>query len=249
MRMRCLHLLTVVVLALTPACYTPVPREDWPNRDDPLFASAVWIHSPGSLGSGVLIHSSGRGTYVLTAAHVACDDDGYVHADGEIEVGVWAHSHASAIREPYATYRADVVAATAPRVPTIEDPDAGTSALVDWIMGKDLAVLRLRTDRRFVPAPLYTGTPDGIHDTLVVVVAVAPEMYPHRKSALFLEEHICCTDTVDGNSGSPIFAGGKVVGVCSSEVLSPGPQQLHEFIGAHEEIRFLLEADGPSPEE
>ena len=246
MRVCCHRLLVVIVAALIPACFTPVPREDWPEKDDPLFAYAVWIHTRGTWGSGVLIHSSGRGTYVLTAAHVACDDDGYVHADGKIEVGVWAQSHASSLREPYATYQADVVAATAPRAPTTEDPDAGLSALADWIRGVDLAVLRLRTNRRFAAAPLYTGPPDGIRDVPVVVIAVVPKMFPHRKPALYMGKYFFCTDSTDGNSGSPIFADGRVVGLCTSHVLSPGPRQLHEFMRAHEEIRFLLEAESRS---
>ncbi|MCP3860222.1 MAG: trypsin-like peptidase domain-containing protein, partial [Phycisphaeraceae bacterium] len=223
-------------------------REDWPERDDPLFAYAVWIHTPGGWwGSGVLIHSSDRGTYVLTAAHVASDDDGYAHADGKIEVGVWAQSHTSTIQEPHATYVADVVASTSARAPTSEDPDAGTAAMVDWIFGRDLAILRLRTDRRFVTAPLYTGSSDEIRDVPMVVVAVVPEMYPHRKSASLVGEKFLCPDSVDGNSGAPIFADGRVVGLCTSEILSPGPKLLDDFIRAHEEIRFLLEtAAGPT---
>lgn len=241
MRNACLPLLIAVAVALVPACYTPVPRDDWPEKDDPLFRYAVWIRSPDGLGSGALIHSSERGTYVLTAAHVAADDDGYQHADGTIEVGVWALSHDPGIREPHATYRADVVASTAPKTRTAEDSDAGLAALVDWVIGRDLAVLRLRTDRRFVAAPLFSGTTDELEDVPLTVIAIVPEMYPHRKPAIFIGENVFCTDSVDGNSGSAVFANGQVVGVGTSEVMSPGPKQLQEFIREHEEIRFLLE--------
>lgn len=241
--------LILLLTLLLPACLTPVPREDWPVQDDPLFASAVWVHGPDGWGSGALIHSSARGTYVLTAAHVVCDDDGYVPDDAEVDVGVWDQSHDPAIHEPYATYRADVVAATAPRGPSPEGPDAGTAAIVDWIAGRDLAILRLRTDRRFTAAPLYTGAPDGIADAELVVVAVLPKMYPHRKPAMPLTERVFCYDTEDGNSGAPVFANGEVVGVCTSELVSPGPKQIRELIEAHEKIRFLLEAKEPAPAE
>lgn len=241
MRRFCFPLLIAFTVALAPACYSPIPQDDWPEKDDPLFRYAVWIHSAGSWGSGALIHSSDRGTYVLTAAHVAADDDGYQHADGEIEVGVWALSHVPEIREPYAIYRADVVASTAPRARTAENPDAGLAALADWILGNDLAVLRLRTDRRFVAAPLYTGTADELEDAPLTVVAVVPEMHPHRKPAILLGEQVFCTHSVNGNSGSPVFANGRVVGVGTSEIMSPGPENLQAFIREHEEIRFLLE--------
>ena len=239
-RRHCIPLI-VLLTALTPACFTPVPQEDWPVRDDPLFRSVVWIHAPGAWGTGVIVHSSDRGTYVLTAAHVAADDDGYELADGEIEVGVWALTHAAELREPYATYRADVVASTAAGAPADEDPSAGIWAIGEWMLGNDLSILRLRTALRFEAARLHTGSTEGIGDRPAIVVAVVPEMYPHRKSALFAADRFVCLDSVDGNSGSPIFVDGRVVGLCTSEFLSPGPKLLHEFLREHEEIRFLLE--------
>jgi len=78
------------------------------------------------------------------------------------------------------------------------------------------------------------------------VIAVVPKMFPHRKPALYMGKYFFCTDSTDGNSGSPIFADGQVVGLCTSHFLSPGPRQLHEFTRAHEEIRFLLEAESRS---
>jgi hypothetical protein len=236
--------LIMLVTVLIPACFTPVPQEDWPDRGDPLFRSVVWIHAPGAWGTGVIVHSSDRGTYVLTAAHVAADDDGYELADGEIEVGVWALTHTAELREPYATYQADVVASTAARAPTDEDPSPGIMAISDWMTGDDLAILRLRTALRFEAARLHAGSTEGIRDRPAIVVAVVPEMYPHRKSALLVADRFVCLESVDGNSGSPIFVDGRVVGLGTSKCLSPGPKLLHEFFRENEEIRFLLEEPG-----
>ena len=134
-----------------------------------------------------------------------------------------------------------MVASTAAKAPTDEDPSAGLCAMGDWMLGNDLAILRLRTALRFEAARLHAGSTEGIGDRPAIVVAVVPEMYPHRKSALFAGECFVCVEITDGNSGSPIFVDGRVVGLCTSECLSPGPKLLHEFFRENEEIRFLLE--------
>lgn len=230
----------VLIIGLTSACLSPVPREDWPVKDDPLFRSAVWIEPPGKYGSGVIVHSSERGTYVLTVAHVISDDDGYRLPDGVVEVGVYAISHASPVGEPYVMYAADVVATTAPRATAGGDPVEGLLSQIRWLSWVDLAILRLRTDRRFLAAPLFTGSPDAMDDRPAVLVPVVPEMYPHRKPATCDPDTVRCPDIEHGNSGAPVFVDGEVVGVGSAVSHGPGPKMLQDFLREHEETRFLL---------
>lgn len=230
-----------LLICLTTACLSPVPREDWPVKDDPLFRSTVWIEPPDAYGSGVIVHSSGRGTYVLTAAHVATDDDGYRFPDGVVEVGVFALSHASRIREPYVMYTADIVATTSPSVPADGDPTEGILTRIGWVAGVDLVILRLRTDRRFVAAPIFAGSPDAVSYKPAVLVPIVPEMYPHRKHAICSSGTVACPDSVKGNSGAPVFVDGEVVGLSNWGGMGPGPRQLQEFIRKHDGIRFLLE--------
>jgi hypothetical protein len=230
-----------ILIGLTAACRTPVSPEDWPVRDDPLFRSTVWIRAPDSIGSGVIVHSSGRGTYVLTAAHMTADEDALLIPESAVGVGVFSISHAPPIREPYRIYTADVVATNAPAASAEDDSVAGSLAGLRWLAGNDIAVLRLRTDRRFLAAPLYTGPPDAVGGTAAVVVPVAPELYPHRKPATCDAKSVTCMGLVAGNSGAPAFVDGRVVGIVTHLAWGPGPKKLQKFIREHEEIRFLLE--------
>ena len=143
MRRRTSVVVAAILVGLTAACLSPVPREDWPVKDDPLFRSAVWIRPPDAYGSGVILHSSERGTYVLTGAHVVSDDDGYRFPDGEVRVGVYALSHSTPVREPFTMYAADIVATTSPDASTESDPLAGSLAQIRWLAWEDLAILRL----------------------------------------------------------------------------------------------------------
>jgi Trypsin-like peptidase domain len=247
MRRRTLFAAAVLVVGIAAGCLSPVPQDKWPVRDDPLFRFAVWIRPPDGYGSGVILHSSDRGTYVLTAAHVVSDGDGFSFPDGEVEVGIYADSHASPPGEPYTMYAADIVASTSPGASSREDTMAGILALTGWLGCKDLAILRLRTDRRFVAAPIFTGPPDALRIERAVLVPVVPKMYPHRKPALCDSDFVYLTDPVDGNSGAPVFMDGRVVGVCNILDLGPGPRMLQDFIRKHDDVRFLLEQPGVDP--
>ena len=180
---RILVVTAAILISLTAACYTPVPREEWPVRDDPLFQSTVWIEAGSSLGSGVILHSSERGTFVLTAGHVTEDEDSFLPPEAVVDVGVFALSHVSPVQEPYVRYAADVVATTVPRRPAEGAAEASVEALVDQVALHDFAVLRLRSDRRFHAAPLFAGSPDEAAGKPAFMVPVPPEMHPHRKPA------------------------------------------------------------------
>jgi hypothetical protein len=240
MLQRCMAILVVFLIGLLPACLSPVPHEDWPVKDDPLFRSAVWIRPPGKYGSGVILHSSERGTYILTAGHVVSDDGGFLFPDGEVRVGVYGISHAPATQEPYVMYSADIVAATSPRSSTDRDPSAGITAQIRWLAWDDLAILRLRTDRLFVATPLFAGPPETVCDKRAVLVPVVPKMYPHRQSAFCDADIVHCPDSVKGNSGAPVFVDGQVVGIVNAVCLGPGPKKIQDFIRKHDEIGFLL---------
>jgi hypothetical protein len=239
--LRCsLAVIALMLINLTAACYSPVPREEWPVRDDPLFRSTVWIEAGASLGSGVILHSSDRGTYVLTAGHMTEDEDSFLPPEAVVDVGVFALSHVSPVEEPYVRYAADVVATTVPRRPATGVAEASADAVVDQVSLRDFAVLRLRTDRRFLPAPLFPGSPEEVSDKPAVVVPVVPEMYPHRKPATCTADRVMCLTLVHGNSGAPVFVEGEIVGIASWLVFGPGPKKLQAFIRGHEKIRFLL---------
>lgn len=244
---RSLVMVAVILIGLTAACHTPVPREDWPVRDDPLFRSTVWIDTDGKLASGVILHSSQRGTYILTCGHIIQDDDGIVNAEAVVDVGVYALSHATPIRDPYVMYPADVVATTAPGEESRDDAIAGSLAMIRWASLEDIAILRLRTDRRFLAAPLFTGSPDSVTGKAAVLIPVPPKMYPHRKPATCDAESVTCMTLVHGNSGAPVFVEEQVVGLGSFVAFGPGPKRLQEFVRKHEGIRFLLDEPNAFP--
>jgi hypothetical protein len=227
---------------LIAACFSPVPQAKWPVKDDPLFASAVWIEQGAAYGSGAIIHSSKEhGTFVLTAGHMLQDDDGWLAPNVQVQVGVYAPSHAAPLGKDHELYEADVVATTIRPRPPKADAMARFAEVNRQFSGDDLALLRLRTDRLFKSIPIYRGEPAAVSGTAGFVVAVAPEMYPHRLAMTCAADRIECPKGAHGNSGAPAIVNGEVVGAFTYLVWGPGPSKLQAFLRGSEATRFLLD--------
>ncbi len=249
MRLRAFVLLAS---ASAPACYSPVPRRDWPDPDLPQAEHAVWLEVSAHLCSGTIVHSSPeRGTYVLTAAHCVQKEFGIAEPAERIEVGVFALSHVDPIEEGWILYPADVVAVSGE--PPARERDSTWQTLQQFLgalramSGEDLAVLRLRTDRLFRAAVLHEAGPADLEGREAVVVAVAPEMYPHAKPARCRASDLDCPTGTNGNSGAGAYVDGKIVGIYNVQTgLSVGPEDLRRFLGASEATRFLATGEtGP----
>jgi hypothetical protein len=240
-RSRRLAAVAGLALALLVAgCMSPVRPERWPVRDDPLFASAVWIENEGAFGSGAIVHSSERGTYVLTAGHMTQTDEGFLVPGGVVTVGVFAPTHLTPTGEPYELYEADIVASTVPPAPTANAAFHRAMETMRKVGAEDVAVLRLRTARRFRASPVHDGRPAAIAGRPAAVVAVAPEMYPHREPATCELDLVRCPEGAHGNSGAPVLVDGRVVGVYTYLAWGPGPQKLQAFLEGSPATRFLV---------
>jgi len=162
-----LRLLGVCLSVPLSTCLQPVSMSEWPLWNHPLLKYAVWVRHGAKYGSGAIIHSSPeKGTYVLTTAHVVQNEPGVLGPRVEVEVGIWSLSHRFPLDKDHEVYSAEVIASTG-----VEDrkPEDAYQELEDTlrkvtnvISGRDLAVLRIRTDRLFVAARLFRGTPEAI---------------------------------------------------------------------------------------
>lgn len=202
-------------LLISCAQFEPLPKSQWPVEVKPMFYSTVMVFWEGSgtthLGHGVIIHSCPKhGTYVLTADHLV---DG--HANHAIQVGIIDYSFENKADKEFTVFTAKVIYPAETSGAKGNSTDKKLDEVIKQLkmVTEDFALIKLDTDLIFKTAELWMDKASPPEEG-TEIVSIYPKRYPYVTPG-DMKTQTQQGGITYGQSGSGIFYGNKLVGICT----------------------------------